>query len=198
MQWLAYLSMTVLMLVGFVLIFVILLQRGRGGGLAGALGGMGGQSAFGTKAGDVFTKITVGLAVIWVVLAAGSTFALRTGSTRFTGGAGATANEPAIPREPEGGLAPSGGLLPGATDMPSGGLNLDPPLPFGAKGGDTSILTKDAPATSTPAEQPPASDEPPAAEKAETTPDTPPPANDDAPAAEANPTESESATPKND
>ena len=25
-------------------------------GLAGALGGMGGQSAFGTKAGDLFTK----------------------------------------------------------------------------------------------------------------------------------------------
>ena len=33
------------------LILLVLVQRGRGGGLAGALGGMGGQSAFGTKAG---------------------------------------------------------------------------------------------------------------------------------------------------
>ena len=29
---------------------------------------MGGQSAFGTKAGDVFTKITVGTAVVWILL----------------------------------------------------------------------------------------------------------------------------------
>ncbi len=50
------------------LILLVLVQRGRGGGLAGALGGMGGSSAFGAKAGDVFTKITVGAATIWIVL----------------------------------------------------------------------------------------------------------------------------------
>jgi len=50
------------------LILLVLIQRGRGGGLAGALGGMGGQSAFGTKAGDVFTKITVGVAAFWILL----------------------------------------------------------------------------------------------------------------------------------
>ncbi len=60
---------TLLLLLGIFLIFIILLQRGRGGGLAGAFGGLGGQSAFGTKAGDVFTKITIVLAVIWVLLA---------------------------------------------------------------------------------------------------------------------------------
>ena len=36
--------------------------------LAGALGGMGGQSAFGTKAGDLFTRITIGVAAFWIVL----------------------------------------------------------------------------------------------------------------------------------
>jgi preprotein translocase subunit SecG len=51
------------------LIFIVLLQRGRGGGLAGAFGATGGQSAFGTKAGDVFTRITIGVAVVWVALA---------------------------------------------------------------------------------------------------------------------------------
>ena len=50
------------------LILVVLVQRGRGGGLAGALGGMGGQSAFGAKAGDLFTRITMVVAFFWIVL----------------------------------------------------------------------------------------------------------------------------------
>ena len=40
----------------------------QGRGLAGAFGGMGGSSAFGTKTGDVFTKITVGVAIAWILL----------------------------------------------------------------------------------------------------------------------------------
>ena len=55
-----------LLLTAIVLILLVLVQRGKGGGLAGALGGMGGQSAFGTKAGDTFTKITVGVAAFWI------------------------------------------------------------------------------------------------------------------------------------
>ena len=82
-----YISTTLLMLIGFLLMFIILLQRGRGGGLAGAFGGLGGQSAFGTKAGDVFTKITIVLAVIWVAMAGLSGFAMRAEkSPRFQGG----------------------------------------------------------------------------------------------------------------
>ncbi len=50
------------------LILLVLVQRGRGGGIAGALGGAGGQSAFGTKAGDLFTRITVGVATAWILL----------------------------------------------------------------------------------------------------------------------------------
>lgn len=50
------------------LILLILVQRGKGGGLTGALGGMGGQSAFGSRAGDAFTKITIVTAVIWITL----------------------------------------------------------------------------------------------------------------------------------
>jgi preprotein translocase subunit SecG len=51
------------------LILLILIQRGKGGGLAGAFGGMGGHSAFGTRAGDTLMKITVGVSVFWFVLA---------------------------------------------------------------------------------------------------------------------------------
>jgi preprotein translocase subunit SecG len=58
----------VIVLLSLFLIGIILIQRGKGGGLAGAFGGVGGSSAFGTKAGDVFTKITVGLAIGWIIL----------------------------------------------------------------------------------------------------------------------------------
>ena len=62
-------SLVLLVLLGLFLILVVLLQRGRGGGLAGALGGAGGQSAFGTRSGDVFTWITAGTAAVWFILA---------------------------------------------------------------------------------------------------------------------------------
>lgn len=58
----------ILFVVSVFLVLLILIQRGRGGGLAGAFGGMGGQSAFGTKAGDTFTKITIVVATFWIVL----------------------------------------------------------------------------------------------------------------------------------
>ncbi|HEX5447287.1 MAG TPA: preprotein translocase subunit SecG [Pirellulales bacterium] len=64
--------MVLMAVIAFLLVVLILLQRGRGGGLTGALGGMGGQSAFGSKAGDVFTRITSGLAIIWIVLCVGA------------------------------------------------------------------------------------------------------------------------------
>ena len=65
---LTYLLMTLLIITAVFLIILVLIQRGKGGGLAGAFGGMGGQSAFGTKAGDLFTKITVGVAFFWILL----------------------------------------------------------------------------------------------------------------------------------
>jgi len=63
-----YLLMVLLLLTALFLIVLVLIQRGKGGGLAGAFGGMGGQSAFGTKAGDLFTRITIGVAAFWIIL----------------------------------------------------------------------------------------------------------------------------------
>jgi preprotein translocase subunit SecG len=59
---------TLMVLTCLFLICLILIQRGKGGGLAGAFGGVGGSSAFGTKSGDVFTKVTMVVASIWIVL----------------------------------------------------------------------------------------------------------------------------------
>jgi len=64
---LGFLNVVIVILTVF-LIGIILIQRGKGGGLAGAFGGMGGSSAFGTRTGDVFTKITVGVAIAWILL----------------------------------------------------------------------------------------------------------------------------------
>ena len=65
------------MAISLFMILLVLIQRGRGGGLAGAFGGMGGQSAFGTRAGDMFTRITIVLAVVWVLLAGGLGMLMR-------------------------------------------------------------------------------------------------------------------------
>ena len=58
----------VLLALSLILMFIVLIQRGKGGGLAGAFGGPGGSSAFGSRAGDAFTKITLYLAAIWVLV----------------------------------------------------------------------------------------------------------------------------------
>ncbi|MGA7498567.1 MAG: preprotein translocase subunit SecG [Isosphaeraceae bacterium] len=60
---------TLIILVSIFLTCLILIQRGKGGGLAGAFGGVGGSSAFGTKAGDTFTRITMVTASIWMLMA---------------------------------------------------------------------------------------------------------------------------------
>ena len=59
-----------LFLISVFIVLIILLQRGRGGGLTGALGGAGGASAFGVKAGDIFTRITAVSVLLWIVLCA--------------------------------------------------------------------------------------------------------------------------------
>ena len=63
-----YILNGVLIAISLFLILVILVQRGKGGGLVGAFGGAGGSSAFGTRAGDTFTKITLYMALVWVLV----------------------------------------------------------------------------------------------------------------------------------
>ncbi|MCD4823313.1 MAG: preprotein translocase subunit SecG [Phycisphaerae bacterium] len=66
------------LIVCFLLILVVLLQKGRGGGLSGAFGGAGGAgSAFGTRTGDVFTWVTIGLTAAFLLLAIATTLAVR-------------------------------------------------------------------------------------------------------------------------
>lgn len=67
----------IIFLCGVVLILLILVQRGRGGGLVGALGGGGSASPFGSRAGDTFTRYTIILALVWIALNMIQTLAIQ-------------------------------------------------------------------------------------------------------------------------
>jgi protein translocase SecG subunit len=66
--WLPPVLNVLLGLMAVILIGLVLIQRGKGGGLAGAFGGAGGSSAFGSRAGDAFTRWTIYLAAAWIFL----------------------------------------------------------------------------------------------------------------------------------
>jgi preprotein translocase subunit SecG len=66
-SWLPSVMNVLLILSSLFLILLVLIQRGKGGGLAGAFGGAGGSSAFGSRAGDTFTRITIYAAAFWVL-----------------------------------------------------------------------------------------------------------------------------------
>ncbi|MEM8872964.1 MAG: preprotein translocase subunit SecG [Planctomycetota bacterium] len=53
------------------LMLLILIQKGRGGGLSSAFGGAGGNTAFGTKTGDVLTWATSVVFVLFLLLGMG-------------------------------------------------------------------------------------------------------------------------------
>ncbi len=156
------------------LILLILIQRGRGGGLAGAFGGMGGQSAFGTKAGDTFTRITIVVSVIWILICVTSVMFLSTskgplgkampiGETNIdvtpaersatesgTGAgadAGAGATAPADTNATSGAGAADAGA--GATGAAAGGAATETPAASGAA--EVTPPTTETPAESTPA-----------------------------------------------
>jgi len=105
-----FLLMFLLFFTAFFLIVLILIQRGKGGGLAGAFGGMGGQSAFGTKAGDLFTRITIGVAAFWILLCVVSVKFLGAPQSRFDKSFGSKAQDRAtlLPGEVGEGTAPEG------------------------------------------------------------------------------------------
>ncbi|MGV3484103.1 MAG: preprotein translocase subunit SecG [Planctomycetaceae bacterium] len=164
--------------VSLFLILLILVQRGRGGGLTGALGGPGGQSAFGTKAGDLFTRITSFVALGWITLCAFTMWLLGPDTTIQ-----ADAGRPEIKASPTDAPPSSEALidLGNAADTPAGETR--PNVELTPATGETAPATGEtAPATGEPASAAAGdSNDAPAATPA--APETPA-ATDDAPAAE--------------
>jgi preprotein translocase subunit SecG len=84
---LTYFLTIVFLMIAALLVLVILVQRGRGGGLAGAFGmGGGGGTAFGTKTGDVFTTITVILFAVFLLMAIGLNYRFKSEKRPVLGG----------------------------------------------------------------------------------------------------------------
>ena len=69
MTFLLYLCIIIFIIVCLLLMLVILIQKGRGGGLSSAFGGAGGNTAFGSKTGDVLTWATSVIFAIFLLLA---------------------------------------------------------------------------------------------------------------------------------
>jgi preprotein translocase subunit SecG len=69
--------MVLFLLTAVILSLLVLIQRGRGGGLAGAFGGAGGSSAFGTKTADIFIKATAVLGGVFFLLAIITAYLMR-------------------------------------------------------------------------------------------------------------------------
>lgn len=145
-----FLFATILSLISLFLILLVLVQRGRGGGLTGALGGMGGQSAFGTKAGDAFTRITVITATIWILTAIVAVKWLGGGSGPL-GDANA-----AVPSTGGGAVAPGADTLPGDL-LPTGEPDAGGGVPAGGDAPDPGAagIGAMAPSDETPAESDP-------------------------------------------
>jgi preprotein translocase subunit SecG len=128
-----YIFGSLLFILSFLIIAIILLQRGRGGGLTGALGGLGGQSAFGVKAGDIFTRITAVLVLLWITFCAMAAWwykeneldirADTSASTSVSGGMGASGSETALPSDPIPPATPLNQTLPAVPQLPAN----DPP-----------------------------------------------------------------------
>jgi preprotein translocase subunit SecG len=138
--WGQYLLAFMLVMVCMLLILVVLLQKGRGEGLAGAFGGSSG-SAFGAKTGDVFTWVTVSLFVAYMGLSVWANYAFvpsdgtlpasptlsspSVPATAPPGPAGSPATLPititpeAQPPAGEGAQPPADGAEPGAPDQPA-------------------------------------------------------------------------------
>lgn len=75
------------------MVAVILVQRGKGGGLAAAFGAGGGaESPFGARAATTIKKATAVLAVVYILMSA-TLYKLRTDDTA----ASTVANEPIAP-----------------------------------------------------------------------------------------------------
>jgi len=164
---------------GFMLVFtslfliaLVLIQRGRGGGLAGAFGGMGGQSAFGTKAGDVFTKITVVVAACWILLCILAINVLGRRDSLFSPALGGMAGQNVAPQTAPAAGAPPAPATGGTAAIPAAAAT---ETPSGPPAGSSAPATEAAPATSVapateaaaPASQTPPAPENPAAAPAE-------------------------------
>lgn len=118
MQYLINILWVVYIFVCFILMFIVLIQRGETGGLSSAFGGGGGETAFGVKADTAWKKATA----IFAALFLGLSLLIGQLAARQSYGTVAAATEapPAAPVQP---------IIPGGVQpipiVPPGGAGAD-------------------------------------------------------------------------
>ncbi|MCL5280751.1 MAG: preprotein translocase subunit SecG [Planctomycetes bacterium] len=126
-------------LVSLVLILVVLMQKGRGGGLSGAFGGGMASGLLGSKTGDFLTWVTIVLVTVFLFLAVLMARYYRP-STTYGRGAPATAQQP---------------VTGGPTTAPQAPAS-EQPAPTAPSATPPAGATQPATPPSAPAAQPPA------------------------------------------
>ncbi|MGE5608175.1 MAG: preprotein translocase subunit SecG [Bacillota bacterium] len=97
-----YVLMILFIVVSLFMILLVLIQKGRGGGLASAFGGMGGNTAFGSKTGDVLTWATSVVFGVFLLMAVVLNLMANTHHAQNAAVSGVSTPAPAQP-------APAGG-----------------------------------------------------------------------------------------
>lgn len=109
------------------LVLVVLIQKGKGGGLTGALGGGMASSLLGSKTADTLTWITIGLVAVFLILSVGL-------AKFYKPSAGIIADQPIQQSQPVQPSMPSD-VLPGSEQTEQGeipeGTGVDMNLPGG-------------------------------------------------------------------
>lgn len=154
MSWPQFLLAIFMIAICVILIGVVLVQRGRGQGLAGAFGGGGGGGAFGAKTGDVFTWITIVIAVLFLLVNVAGNFVLD--QTPAAPGV-ASATEPiSVDIQPT--EAPADG--DGAPSITLKGTSTDTGQPIEVNVGETTPVAPVTPPADTGTDVPSGTDEP--------------------------------------
>lgn len=135
--WYVTLLAVLFVLVCLFMMLVILIQRPRGGGLAGAFGGAGGavQQAFGSKVGDLLTAVTVGCFLVFLLLAILLTWSTRAEQEQLRQSL-LRSESPASPAAPAGSASPQSPAPP-----PSSGSSSPEPVapPASQSGGERPV-----------------------------------------------------------
>src|SRR4051812_36811360 len=109
MSFLLYLFFTLFLIMCVFLIMLVLIQKGRGGGIASAFGGGGGNTAFGSKTGDVLTWATSVAFGVFLLLAISLNLVANSYNAKATGVPGPVPLSPTPQQGPGGPTGPSKG-----------------------------------------------------------------------------------------
>lgn len=162
--WYVTVLSALFVLVSVLMMLIILIQKPKGGGLAGAFGGAGGGSAnaaFGAKVGDVLTYATVVFFLLFLVIAMGLTWTInpeqeRLKRSRATSPAAATPATPEPQPDAEDVIEAATPVMPEVADegrAPQGEADAVVPVPDGGTPDEAAPAGDDAPTdTDTPPE----------------------------------------------